>query len=66
MKQAIDELTEMKGESWVDSRQAAAIDKAIKAMERIGYLVDRPCEACTFHGPSGCSKWSCVFEGDGE
>ena len=63
MKQAIDELTEMKSESWVDSRQAAAIDKAIKAMERIGYLVDRPCEACTFHGPNGCCKWSCVFEG---
>ena len=40
--------------------------KAITAMERIGYLVDRPCEACTFHGPKGCCKWSCVFEGDGE
>lgn len=38
------------------------IEMAIKAVERIGHLIDRPCEACEFHNENGCSKWSCVFE----
>ena len=38
-----------------------ALNKGIKALELIGYLKDRPCEACTFHTENGCSKWKCVF-----
>ena len=39
-----------------------ALDIAIKAVERIGHLIDRPCEACEYHKETGCSQWSCVFE----
>ena len=30
--------------------------------ELLECLVDRPCEACKFHGENGCSKWNCVFD----
>lgn len=30
--------------------------------EKLSYLVDRPCSACSLHGEDGCSIWSCVFE----
>ena len=36
---------------------------AIKALEQISHLKDRPCEACEFYTEEGCSKWECVFEG---
>lgn len=39
-----------------------ALDLAIKALEQISHLKDRPCEACEFHTGDGCSKWECVFE----
>ena len=36
---------------------------AIEALEEISHLVNRPCEACEFHGENGCCKWECVFKG---
>lgn len=39
-----------------------ALDKAVLSLELIGYLKDRPCEACVFHADSGCSKFDCVFD----
>ena len=42
--------------------QVDALEMAIKALERMSYLTDRPCSACKFHGENGCSKWNCVFE----
>lgn len=38
------------------------INMAIKAIDKISHLIDRPCEACEFHKENGCSKWGCVFE----
>ena len=38
------------------------LNTAIKALERMSYLTDRPCSACKFHGENGYSKWNCVFE----
>ncbi len=38
-----------------------AFNMAIKALEQISHLKDRPCEACEFHSYKGCHKWSCVF-----
>ena len=38
------------------------IEMAIKALEQISHLKDRPCEVCDFHSDNGCSKWKCVFE----
>ena len=38
-----------------------AVKEANKALELIGYLKDRPCEACVFHSEDGCCKWNCVF-----
>ena len=34
---------------------------AMKALENIGHLTDRPCDVCEFHGENGCSQWTCVF-----
>ena len=39
-----------------------ALNMAIKSLEKIGHLTDRPCSACEFHSDNGCSKWNCVFE----
>ena len=36
-------------------------DMAIKALENIGHLKDRPCDVCEFHKENGCCKWACVF-----
>ena len=41
-----------------------AMMMAIKALEKISHLIDRPCEACEFHKENGCCKWGCVFEED--
>ena len=40
-----------------------ACDMAIKALENIGHLTDRPCSVCEFHKKNGCCKWDCVFDG---
>ena len=39
-----------------------AHDMAISAIELIGHLNNRPCEACEFHKENGCCKWNCVFD----
>ena len=44
-------------------QQEQARKLAIKALDQISHLKDRPCEACEFHTEEGCSKWECVFEG---
>lgn len=38
-----------------------AFNMAIKALENIGHLTDRPCDVCEFHKEDGCCKWTCVF-----
>lgn len=38
-----------------------AVEMAIKALENIGHLKDRPCDVCEFHKENGCCKWTCVF-----
>jgi hypothetical protein len=40
-----------------------AYKMAMEALEEISHLVNRPCEACEFHGENGCCKWECVFKG---
>lgn len=40
-----------------------ALAEAVRALELIDHLIDRPCEACEYHGDRGCSEWKCVFEG---
>lgn len=44
-------------------KRYASLSLAIKAVEQISHLKDRPCEACEFYTEEGCSKWECVFEG---
>ena len=34
--------------------------------ELLNCLTDRPCEVCKFHTETGCSQWSCIFEGQHE
>ena len=38
-----------------------AYNMAIKALENIGHLTDRPCDVCEYHGENGCCKWTCIF-----
>lgn len=38
------------------------IDMAIKALDQVSHLNDRPCEACEYHKETGCVKWECVFK----
>ncbi len=45
------------------SEQVDALEMAIKALENIGHLKDRPCDVCEFHKENGCCKWTCVFKG---
>ena len=35
---------------------------ALKSLEAIGHLKDRPCSVCEFHKENGCCKWNCVFD----
>ena len=39
-----------------------AVKIAIKSIQQIGYLKDRPCAVCAFNKGNGCTKWDCVFE----
>ena len=39
-------------------------DMAIKALELLGTLTDRPCDVCKHRQENGCSEWSCVFDGN--
>ena len=49
--------------SFHNGSYGTAIDEAIKAIEQISHLTDRPCSVCEFHKEDGCSKWEYVFEG---
>lgn len=44
-----------------DSR-IKACKYAIEALELIGNIVDRPCDACEYREESGCTQESCVFD----
>lgn len=63
---AIKVLTELRGYgdkfANIGFDRKEALDMAIKALEQIICLTDRPCEVCDFHSDNGCSKWKCVFE----
>ena len=41
--------------------QEEVLEMAIKALENIGHLKDRPCSVCEFHKENGCCQWTCVF-----
>ena len=51
--------------SFHNGSYGTAIAEAIKALEQISHLTDRPCSVCEFHKEDGCSKWNCVFETEG-
>lgn len=38
-----------------------ALEIAIKAIENISHITDRPCDVCEFHTEQGCTQWKCVF-----
>ena len=39
-----------------------AVDIAIKSIEQVGCLTDRPCEYCKNHVDGRCAVWKCVFD----
>lgn len=43
-------------------KEREALEMAIKALENIGHLTDRPCSVCEFRKENGCCKWDCVFD----
>lgn len=40
-----------------------ALHVAIKALELLDTLTDRPCSVCRYRKENGCCKWDCVFDG---
>lgn len=48
--------------SFRDGNYLEALGKAMKALELMSHLKNRPCSACEYHKENGCCKWSCVFE----
>lgn len=36
--------------------------RASEALELIGHLKERPCEACEYKVNGSCQKWSCIFD----
>ena len=66
-EEAIKELTEdreflqKRGLIETESSLLKALAMAIKALENIGHLTDRPCSVCEFRKENGCCKWTCVF-----
>ena len=45
----------------IDGIDEEALDMAIKSIENIGHITDRPCDVCEFHTEQGCTQWKCVF-----
>ena len=39
-----------------------ALFMAAKALELMGYILDRPCECCKHHTTGECVVWTCVFD----
>lgn len=37
-------------------------DEYSEALELIGHLKERPCEACEYKIDGHCTKWSCIFD----
>ena len=66
-EEAIKELTEdreflmKRGLIETESGILKALAMAIRALENIGHLTDRPCSVCEFRKENGCCKWTCVF-----
>lgn len=68
-ERAIEELKDIKsayanrelGELRLMRSEVQALEMAIKALENIGHLTDRPCSVCEFQKENGCCKWTCVF-----
>lgn len=59
-------IYELKNAAWLGTdhsraRTEEALDMAMKALENIGHLKDRPCDVCEFQKENGCSQWTCVF-----
>lgn len=46
----------------ISEKTKQALDTAIKALDQVSHLNNRPCEACEFHKETGCVKWECVFK----
>lgn len=59
-EEAIESLKKLK--SFHNGSYGTVIDMAIKALEQISHLTDRPCEVCDFHSDNGCRRWKCIFE----
>ena len=59
-EEAIKELKDIRDTS--NQKAQEILDNAIKRLELLGHLKDRPCAVCEFRKENGCCKWSCVFE----
>jgi len=44
-----------------EEKKYEAYNVAIKALENISHITDRPCDVCEFHTEQGCTQWKCVF-----
>lgn len=46
---------------YVTEEDREPLEMAIKALENISHITDRPCDVCDCHTENGCTQWKCVF-----
>ena len=61
-KEAVKQIKENCYFASISEKTKQALDMAIKALDQVSHLNNRPCEACEYHKETGCVKWECVFE----
>ena len=44
------------------AEKEGVVRKALKALEQIASLKERPCEVCKYREDGMCVRWLCVFE----
>ena len=61
-KEAVKQIKENCYFASISEKTKQALDMAIKALDQVSHLNNRPCEACEYHKETGCVKWECIFE----
>lgn len=44
------------------AEKEGVVRKALKALEQVASLKERPCEVCKYREDGMCVRWLCVFE----
>ena len=61
-KEAVKQIKENCYFASISEKTKQALDMAIKALDQVSHLNNRPCEVCKCHKETGCVRWKCIFE----